>query len=601
MPDPHTISQRDSSADRKADKRLIGYFLPYKGLFALGFLCTTFVSLIQLYFIDLIRNVVAATIQKNPDSLNIVALQIVGIHILKWVFSFGQAYFISSATQKVTIKVRNDLFSKFQWLSLSFFERNKIGHLMSRMTNDIRLIQDSAPQIIQVVNAPLLIVGAVVVIFKWNWKLSLVTLIILPFMSYTMQKIGRGMRGLTEILQMRLADIAAVVQETLGAVRVVKSFGMEEYEIDRFADENEKTYRSAMRAVKRNGALAPTLELIGVSGIAFVLWYGGGMVVRHAVPGFDAATLVAFLIALNTIVAAAKDASRITVTYHQVMAGAKRIFDILDETPEVQDRKDATILPPLKGKVEFQNVSFGYNRKRAVLDNISFVVESGQQIAIVGPSGAGKSTITNLIPRFYEISDGKILVDGMDIQSVTMKSLRQQIGIVPQETVLFSSSIKENIMYGKMDSTQEEVIAAARAANAHEFIDKLPDGYDTLVGERGARLSGGERQRVAIARALLKNPKLLILDEATSSLDVASEAIVQEALERLMRDRTTFVIAHRLSTIVNADKILVMKHGRIVESGTHRELIALGGLYADLYKVQSKGGSVDLAVTGGKA
>jgi subfamily B ATP-binding cassette protein MsbA len=581
------------------ERRLLAYFSPYKWLFLGGLLCTTVVSAISAYFIKLINDVVGSIIHKDLGQLDKVALMIIGIHVVKGIFSFGQTYFVSAATNKIAIRIRNELFSHLQRLSLGFYERSKLGHLMSRMTNDVGLIQSSGPQVVKSVQAPLIIVFTLVYIFRWNWKLALISVVCLPLMSYTMQKIGRGMRGLTEMLQLRLADVAAVVQETLSAIRVVKSFGMEDYEIERFAEENRRTYKSAMRAVSRNATMSPILELIGVSSISFVLWYGGRMVARNAFPNFHAESLIAFLFALNQIASSARDVGGINITYNQTMAGAKRIFDVLDEEPEVRDKPGVKTLDTVMGRIEFNNVSFAYSRSRNVIEGISFTVEPGQQIALVGPSGAGKSTIANLIPRFYEVSEGAVLVDDMDIRDVTVKSLRNHIGIVPQETMLFSSSIRENIAYGRIDASEEEIIDAARAANAHAFIERLPEGYDTLVGERGTRLSGGERQRVAIARALLKNPRILILDEATSSLDVASEAVVQEALERLMRDRTTIVIAHRLSTIVNADKILVMRHGRIVESGTHGELMSLGGLYAELYSVQSKGRLPRTDVVGG--
>ena len=571
-------------------RRLLGYFLPYKHLFLLGLLCTVVVAGIETTFLWLIKDVVGATIENQPGRLNLMAVAIVGLHVVKWFFSYGQSYVISSATQRVAIRLRNELYAHLQSLSLSFFEKTRTGHLMSRMTNDIGLVQNAAPQIIQVVKAPLVVVGCVATIFYWNWRLALMSVVLLPFMSYTVTKISRGMRSLTELLQIRLADVAAIVQETLSAVRVVKSFGMEDYEIEKFRLENQRTYQSAMRAVRRNAVLTPTLEVIGVTGIAFVLWYGGNMVAREAIPGFGTQSLIAFLFALERISAAAKDVARINVTYHQTMAGATRIFDVLDEDPEVRERPDALELHEVCGRVEFSDVTFSYDGKNPVLHDVSFVMEPGQQVALVGPSGSGKSTIANLIPRFYDVDSGVVTIDGSDVKLVTLSSLRQHIGIVPQESILFSTTIRENIAYGRMDASEEEIIEAARAANAHDFIEKLPQGYQTLVGERGARLSGGERQRVAIARALLKNPRLLILDEATSSLDVASESIVQEALERLMQERTTLVIAHRLSTIVNADRILVMQSGRIVEAGTHDQLISQNGLYRELYAMQSRHG-----------
>ncbi|MHB0912501.1 MAG: ABC transporter ATP-binding protein [Armatimonadota bacterium] len=579
------MRKRDKS--KSIEKRLIHYYAPYWNLFLLGLLCTAGTAGITYWFIQLISDVVNAAADRRPNELALSALLIVGAHVVKWFFSFGQAYFISSATNKIAVRMRDALYSHLQNLSLSYFERTRVGHLMSRMTNDIGLIQGSANQVIQIISAPLTVAVLTVKIFRMNWKLALVSVIVLPIMSFAIIRIGKGMRQLTEFLQIKLADVAAVVQETLSAIRIVKSFGMEEYETTRFADENKRTYRAAMLAVKRNAAMTPTLELIGISGVAFVLWYGGSMIG----PGFSVGALFAFLVALERVGTSAKDIGRINITYHQTMAGAKRIFDVLDEVPDIRNAQDAIEMPPIIGKVEFENVSFSYTGKNKVLKDITFTAEPGEQIALVGPSGAGKSTITNLIPRFYDVTSGRVLVDGVDIRSVTLTSLRQHIGIVPQETILFSTTIRENIAYGRMEASMDEIVDAAKAANAHVFIEKLPEGYDTVVGERGARLSGGERQRVAIARALLKNPKLLILDEATSSLDVSSEAVVQEALERLMKDRTTLVIAHRLSTVVNADKILVMKQGRIVESGTHRELLDLGGLYAELYTVQSKAGA----------
>jgi subfamily B ATP-binding cassette protein MsbA len=573
------------------EKRLLSHYAIYWRLLLGGLICTAAIKGIDLYFAFLIGDVVKAAIGKDQRMLNLVAITIVGIHIIKWASTFGQTYLVSSATQKIAVRLRNELYTHLQSLSLSFYERTKVGHLMSRMTNDVSLIQNSAHQIIDAVSAPIGMISSLVAIFIVNWKLALVSVVVMPFMSYTVIKISRGMRKLTELLQIRLADIAAVVQETLSAVRIVKSFGMEAYETSRFTDENQRTYGAAMRAVRRSAVMSPTLELIGVTGIAFVLWYGGNMIAQNSMPGFDTGRMMTFLLMLKGISDSARMIGRINITYHQTMAGAQRIFDVLDEVPEVSDAPNAIELPPIEGRVEFKNVYFSYDSGKLVLEDISFVMDPGRQVALVGPSGAGKSTIANLIPRFYDVKEGSVLIDGRDVRKVTLNSLRRQIAIVPQETILFSSSIRENIAYGRMDASDEEIYEAAKAANAHNFVQKMPEGYDTLVGERGVKLSGGERQRVSIARALLKNPKLLILDEATSSLDMASEAVVQEALERLMRDRTTLVIAHRLSTIVNADRILVMEHGRVVESGSHQDLLALGGLYSELYAVQSKGGA----------
>lgn len=581
-------------------RRLASYYTPYWKLILGGLICTAVIAVIQAWFVQLLGDIVNAADLQDRRGLGFKVLLIILVHIIKWFCSYGQTYLISSATQKIAVRFRNDMYSHLQKLSLSYFEHTKIGHLMSRMTNDIGLIQESAVQIIHLVSAPLTIIVLTCKIFMMNWKLALVSMIGLPLVSYTIAGIGRGIKSLTSMLQMKLADIAAIVQETLSAIRIVKSFGMEDYEAERFAEENERTYSTAMKAIKRSAAMAPTVELISVTSIAIVLWYGGSMVVENtaatAANAFTIGSLVTFLAALQLIGSSAKEIARLNVTYHQTMAGAQRIFEVLDEIPDIRDAENAVVLSDVKGQIEFKNVWFSYNSGVQVLKDISFIANPGEEIALVGPSGAGKSTIANLIPRFYDVSDGAVLIDNHDVRSVTVDSLRKQIAIVPQETILFSTTIKENIAYGNMSATDEQIAEAAKAANAHDFIMRLENGYNTMVGERGTRLSGGERQRIAIARALLKNPRILILDEATSSLDVASESIVQEALERLMKNRTTIVIAHRLSTIVDADKIIVMAGGRIVESGTHHELLEMKGLYFKLYNVQSKGNLPDVPI-----
>lgn len=584
----NTKDKKRAIDSRSAEKRLAGYYVRHWNLFVSGLVCTVAIRGIDLAFAFLIGDVLRATFGKDQAKLTLVAAAIVGIHVVKWVLTYGQTCLISSATQKIAVRLRNELYSHLQALSLSFFERTKIGHLMSRMTNDVNVIQQSSQQVIEAVSAPVGIIAGLIAIFVTNWRLALVSVVVLPFMSYSLVKISRGMRNLSEFLQHSLSDVAAVLQETLSAVRIVKSFGMEDYEANRFAGENQRTYGAAMRAIRRSALMSPTIELLGVTGIAFVLWYGGLMVVRNTMPGFDAADMVVFLMLLRGISDSARQLGRINITYHQIMTGATRIFDVLDEVPDVRELPEAVVMPDIAGRIEFRNVSFGYSPDKPVLHDISFTVEPGRQVALVGPSGAGKSTIANLIPRFYDVTGGAVLIDGMDVRNATLSSLRRQIGIVPQETMLFSSTIRENIAYGRMDASDADVQSAAEAANAREFIEAMPEGYSTLVGERGMKLSGGQRQRIAIARALLKDPRLLILDEATSSLDVASEQVVQEALERLMANRTTLVIAHRLSTIVNADRIVVMKDGRIAEIGSHTELMSEGGVYAQLYAIQSR-------------
>jgi subfamily B ATP-binding cassette protein MsbA len=373
------------------------------------------------------------------------------------------------------------------------------------------------------------------------------------------------------------------MQESISAVRVVKSFVREDFEIQRFTRENDLNFRAQMKSVQIQSLLTPTVEFLAALAVTVIVWFGGYEVVNGNI---TAGALVAFLTYAVNLANPVKRISRVYGTIQKAMAGAERVFGIMDMPEAIADKPEAKAMPAVKGYVEFDDVTFGYKDDIPALEHISFKAEPGQMIAFVGPSGAGKSTIANLIPRFYDVNGGAIRIDGQDVRDVTMSSLREQIGIVPQETMLFSTTVRENIRYGRLDATDDDIVQAAKDANAHEFIMQLPEGYDTKIGERGLNLSGGQRQRIAIARAILKNPQLLILDEATSALDTESEKIVQAALDRLMVGRTSFVIAHRLSTIFNADQIYVIEKGHIREHGTHEELLALGGLYSSLYNIQ---------------
>jgi subfamily B ATP-binding cassette protein MsbA len=473
-------------------------------------------------------------------------------------------------------------------MPLRFFAAARVGELTSRLSNDVMTIQEAVTYtILNLVSQSVTLVGGVVIIFIMSWRLTLVMLAVVPLAVLGIILLGRTVRTLSKHVQDTLAEITATAEEALAGVRIVKSFAREPYEVARYNDRVEQLYQTAMKRVKIRAIISPIIGFLAFAAIAFVLWVGGRLVIAgELTPG----QLVAFLLYTLMVASPIGAFTALYSQFQQAIGASDRVFELLDTPPEMQDAPDARPLPAIVGAVRFENVSFDYRDHAAdqiVLQNIDLTAKPGQVFALVGPSGAGKTTLVNLIPRFYDPTEGRITVDGLDIRHVQMRSLREQIGIVPQETALFSGSVGDNIRYGKLDATQEEIEAAARAANAHDFILKLPQGYDALVGERGVKLSGGQRQRVAIARAILKNPRILILDEATSSLDTESEQAVQEALERLMRDRTTFVIAHRLSTIVNADWIVVLDGGKIVEQGPHAQLLAReDGLYRRMYALQ---------------
>lgn len=517
------------------------------------------------------------------NSITMVAALFIGLQFPKGISSYGQFYLIALATNRIAVDIRNQMYSHLQSMSLSFFERNRIGHLMSRMINDVGLIQNGSHAATDAINAPLLIIGGIGRMFTISWELSLVVVVFVPMMGLLITRITRKMRKLTLMLQLKLADVTAVLEETMAGIRIVKSFGMEKHEVERFKDQNEASLKAALKSARRNAAVTPITEFFGALAVVGILLFGGYLTVTHRM---SVGALFEFGGLAFYVASSAKKIGRLNVTYHQTMAGIERIFEVLDEQPDITDSPDAVDLGDITGRVEFRKVSFSYQTGEQVLGDVSFIMEPGKAVAVVGPSGAGKSTVANLIPRFYEVSGGALMVDGKDIRCVTLESLRRHIGIVPQETILFSGTIRDNIAYGRPDASDDEVEQAARAANAHQFVTQFEDGYQTVIGERGARLSGGERQRIAIARAILKDPRILILDEATSSLDATSERLVQDALDKLMVGRTTLVIAHRLSTIKKADCIIVLGDAKIVEQGSFDELMRQGGAFARLYRTQ---------------
>ena len=532
-------------------------------------------------FRDMIDKVLNA---KDYYMLNVISASIVVIFLLRGIFLYGQNYLMSYVGQHVIIDIRSEVFRKLQRLSMSFYDKNKTGTIMSYVTNDVNALQGAmVDNTIELVTEGIILIGSVCAMIYLDWKLTLFTILTFPVVLYFMNYFGKKIRRSGGQIQEATADITSVLQESVSSARVVKSFVREQYEIERFERENEANLKANLKNAKYMATLTPTIEFVAALGVTLILWYGGNNVIAGET---TAGSLVAFLAYAVNISNPIKRITRVSGNIQKALAAAQRVFDVLDLREEVRNLPDAKVLPAVTGNVSFEHVTFSYNTGDEILHDLSFTAKPGQAIGLVGPSGAGKSTVASLLPRFYDCDAGTIRIDGTDIRHVTLDSLRNQVGIVPQETILFNGSVYDNILYGRLDATKEEIEAAAKAANAHDFIMELPEGYNTMLGDRGVNISGGQRQRIAIARAILKDPRILILDEATSALDTESERVVQEALNRLMVGRTSIIIAHRLSTIKNADRILVLDKGKLVEDGTHEELMAKNGLYAHLYQIQ---------------
>lgn len=565
--------------------RILSYIKPYLPRLGFAIFCTIMAAAGNLYIPWIIKEMIDQVLaDKNSEMLNMIAFSIIAIFLVRGMFWYGQNYLMSYVGQRVIIDIRAAVFSKLQRLSVSFYDKNKTGTIMSYVTNDVNALQSAMVEnTIEMVTEGFILIGSVVAMIYLDWRLTLFTICTFPPVLWFMEFFGKKIRKTGGRIQECTADITSVLQESVASARVIKSFVREGYEIDRFEVENKENFRANMKNAQLMATLTPVVELVAAICVTMILWYGGNNVINGTI---TAGSLIAFLTYAVNISNPIKRLTRVIGNIQKALAAAQRVFMILDMPEEVAEVENAKLLPHVKGKVEFQNVSFAYNEKGDVIKDLSFTVAPGEAIAIVGPSGAGKSTIANLLPRFYDVNAGDIKIDGHSVREVTLDSLREQVGIVPQETMLFNGTVYDNILYGRLDATKEEIEAAAKAANAHDFILQLNEGYATRLGDRGVNLSGGQRQRIAIARAILKNPRILILDEATSALDTESERVVQEALDRLMVGRTAFVIAHRLSTVKNADKILVLEKGSLVEAGTHDELLALDGLYAHLYKIQ---------------
>ena len=571
--------------------RLLIFVKPYGKRLLFGIVCMTIAAGAFILVPWLIKNVVDRVLaEKNMAQLNLVAAGILGLFLLRGFALYGQTYTMAYIGQRVIIDVREAVYRHLQRLSLSYFDRRKTGTVMSNLTNDVTAIQTAiVDNLVTAVTEAVTLVGSLLSMLYLDWKLTLLTLVIVPVVLGITRVFGKRLRVAGHDVQGRIADITSLLQETISGIRVIRSFAREDFEISRFRDENKRNFTAVMRATKLTSMLTPIVEFSAALAITVIIWYGGYSVVTGEI---TAGALIAFLIYAINLSNPVKRLSQVYGNIQKSLAAADRIFDILDTKSDVEESPHAIPLEEIRGDVEFANVGFSYDGEKRALDNFTLAVPAGRTIALVGPSGAGKTTVANLLPRFYDVDTGAIRIDGTDIRDVTFDSLRTQIGMVPQDTTLFNASIRDNILYGRLDADEASVYEAAKAANALEFIDALPQGFDTIVGDRGSALSGGQRQRIAIARAILKDPKILILDEATSALDTKSEQSVQEALDRLMKGRTAFVIAHRLSTIKRADMIAVMQEGRLAELGTHDELMAAGGLYHHLHSVQFDGGDI---------
>ena len=524
--------------------------------------------------------------EKSDVLIKICTLILIAF-FLKNIFGYLQSYFMAVVEYGAMKDLRDQAFKHLNSLPLSYFKKEKTGNLISRFTNDVNIVQSSiSATFSNLIKEPLTIIVFLGIAISISWQLTLFAILILPFSTGIIIWIGFKLRRLTTVLQSKLADITSVLQETISGVKIVKAFGMEPFENKRFTNETKSFFKMVLKIVRIRNASSPITEFLSVVIGVFIIYYGGILVLEENV--LSASQFLGFLFAIFQMLPPIKELSSVNNRIQEASAAGDRIFEILDIKPDIINLPGAIVLKEFKDKIEFNSVHFSYDDSdEKILADISFKVNKGEILALVGPSGGGKSTLVDLIPRFYDPTEGAILLDGTDIRKLTFESLRAKMGIVTQETFLFNTSVKENIAYGLVDCPEEKIIEAAKTANAHKFISEMSKGYDTIIGERGVKLSGGQRQRLTIARAILKDPEIMIFDEATSALDNESEILVQEAIERLMENRTTFVIAHRLSTIRNAHKIIVIDRGRIIQYGRHEDLITVGnGLYKKLYEMQ---------------
>lgn len=533
-----------------------------------------------------------AAVAARLSGLSRIVLFYLLIYVVNWLCTYWQTYVISWAGQRIIFNVRKDLFAHLQRLGLRFYDRLAAGRIMSRVTNDVEAVnQLLSSGLVSLLNDFFTIIGIMAIMLAMNWQLALAAFVTIPLLYGASTFFQRRMRTAYHRVRRRIADVNANLQESISGIRVTQSFAREAQNMNRFEGTNQGNMQANLEAASLTAAFFPLVDFIGALGTTIVLWAGGWLILTAATHQAGQALTIGILVAFLNYVARffmpIRDLSQLYNLYQSAVVSAERIFEFFDEQPDVADRPDAYELPPIVGEIRFNDVCFSYEEDKPVLRNVNIEAHPGQTIALVGPTGAGKSTVINLLARFYDPQQGSVTIDSHDLRQVTLQSLRRQLGIVLQDTFLFSGTIRDNIRYGRPEATDDEVVAAAKAVNAHEFIMALPQGYDTQVQERGSKLSVGQRQLISFARALLADPKILILDEATSSVDAYTEVLIQRALDRLLKNRTAVVIAHRLSTIRNADRIYVIDGGRVVESGTHQELLAKeGGRYRELYEKQ---------------